>query len=148
MIALLMPILAKIFGGGLTAFVQAWTTYKTSKLTIEKDGFVAASANDAAITQAVINAEVQNNALKVQVYGQPLNRLIMFVAGFPPALHFGLVFLDTILAAKIFYGHAVLGVPKLPAPYDLYQTTIVFSFFLVQGVHLGSSNVSAWLGKK
>jgi hypothetical protein len=71
----------------------------------------------------------------------------MWVAGFPAALHFGLVFIDTVLAAKVFYGAAILGVPKLPAPYDKYEWAIVTSLFLVQGVHLGTSNVSAWLSK-
>ena len=113
---------------------------------LEEAGFSAGATADAAIMQTALATEQQNNALKIQVYGHLINRVVMWIAGFPVALHFGLVFVDTIMAAKFAFGAAILGVPKLPAPYDAYEWAIVTSFFLVQGIHLGTSNVSAWLG--
>jgi hypothetical protein len=148
MLALIVPILNALLGSLITPFVTAWVAYKKDKLMIEQAGYAAGAAADVAIMQTALTMEAQNNALKVQVHGHFINRTIMWVAGFPAALHFGLVFVDTIIAAKLFCGSAILGVPKLPAPYDTYEWAIVTSFFLVQGVHLGTSNVSAWLGRK
>jgi len=148
MLALVVPILNALLGSVITPFVSAWVAYKKDKLTTQQAGFAAAAAADAATMQAALSMEVQNNALKVQVYGHLINRVVMWVAGFPAALHFGLVFIDTILAAKFCYGAAVLGAPKLPAPYNAYEWAIVTGFFLVQGVHLGTSNVSVWLGRR
>jgi hypothetical protein len=70
------------------------------------------------------------------------------IAGLPPAVHFGLVYIDTILASKAFLGGAFFGVPKLPAPYDTFEWAVVSSFFLVHAVNLGKSNVASWLGSR
>lgn len=148
MLAAIIPVLNYLFGSIIKPFVAAWSDYERTKLTTNEAGFAAGAAADAAIMQAAISAQVQNNALKVQVYGHWINRVVMWVAGFPAALHFGLVFIDTIFAAHVLWGRSLLGVPKLPPPYDAYEWAIVTSFFLVQGVHLGTSNVQAWLGKK
>lgn len=148
MFALVIPVLNALLGSVITPFVNAWLAYKKDKLATEEAGFAAGAAADAATMQTALAMEVRNNALKVQVYGHFINRVVMWIAGFPVALHFGLVFVDTIMAAKAFYGAPVFGVPKLPAPYDAYEWAVVTSFFLVQGVHLGTSNVSAWLGRK
>lgn len=146
MLSVAVPILNYLFGSIIKPFVAAWTDYERTRLTTGEAGFAAGAAADAAIMQTALTTEQQNNALKIQVYGHWINRAVMWVAGFPAALHFGLVFIDTILASKAFYGAAILGVPKLPAPYDAYEWAIVTSFFLVQGIHFGTSNVSAWLG--
>lgn len=148
MIALFLPFLNAVFGGFIKPFIAAWTNYERVRLTTREQGFEAGVKGDVAVMQAALTNDLQLNALKVQVYGQPINRWIMLIAGLPPALHFGLVFIDTILASKALFGAPILGVPKLPTPYDAYQTTIVFSFFIVQSVHLGTRNVSAWLEKK
>ncbi|MGH8515388.1 MAG: hypothetical protein ACREV8_15895 [Gammaproteobacteria bacterium] len=87
-------------------------------------------------------------AMKVQLYGTPAFRIITLVAGLPPAIHFGLVYVDTILASKAFLAAPYFGVPKLPAPYDTFEWAVVSSFFLVQAVNLGKSNVASWLGRK
>jgi hypothetical protein len=148
MIAMFLPFLKAVFGGLIRPFIAAWTDYERTRLATRVQGFEAGVRGDAAVMQAALANDLQMNALKVQVYGQPINRLIMLIAGLPPALHFGLVFIDTILASKAICGAPLLGVPKVPSPYDAYQTTIVFSFFLVQSVQLGKSNVSAWLERK
>jgi hypothetical protein len=144
MLALLLPILDKLLGSIITPLANAWVSYQTSR----EAGFAAGAAADSAIAAARMQSEVQNNALKVQLYGTPIYRLITFIAGLPPALHFGAVFIDTLLASSMLYGHAVIGVQKLPAPYDVFEWAIVSSFFLVHAINVGTSNVAAWLGKK
>lgn len=147
MLASVFSLMNALLGGLIDPLVNAWVAYKKDKLTVEEAGFEAAAKSDATVMQAALASQARNNALKIQVYGHFINRAVMWVAGFPAALHFGLVFIDTMLAAKVLCGAAVLGVPKLPAPYDGYEWAIVTSFFLVQGVHLGTSNVAAWLSK-
>ncbi len=146
--AALLPILNYLLGAIIKPFVAAWADYEKTKLATQEAGFSAAAAANSTILRTALKTDVENNALKVQVYGHWINRVVLWVAGFPAALHFGLVFVDTILASKFAYGAAVLGVPKLPAPYDTYEWAIVTSFFLVHGVQLGTSNVSAWLDRK
>jgi hypothetical protein len=86
--------------------------------------------------------------MKVEVYGTLSYRVITLVAGLPPAFHFGLVYIDTILASKAFLGAAYFGVPKLPAPYDTFEWAVVSSFFLVHALGPRASNVTQWLNKK
>ena len=78
--------------------------------------------------QAALTADVQLRRMKVQLYGTRDLRVITLVAGLPPAVHFGLVYIDTILASKAFLGAAYFGVPKLPAPYDTFEWAVVSSF--------------------
>ncbi|MCI0600443.1 MAG: hypothetical protein L0Y60_13140 [Beijerinckiaceae bacterium] len=147
MLALIIPALNALFGSLINPFVQSWIKYKQDKLVIEERGFEAAAKSDQAVMEAVIDSNVRMAALKVQVYGTPINRFIVLIAGVPAALHFGLVFIDTILASEFAFGAAVMGVPKLPAPYDTFEWAIVSSFFLVHAVNLGKSNVSEWLDR-
>ena len=107
MIAFILPILNAVFGGVITPFVNAWVNYKKSTLVVEEKGFEAGAVADATVMAAALSADVQLNALKIQVYGQPINRLIMFIAGVPPAVHFGMVFVDTILASKLFLARLI-----------------------------------------
>lgn len=144
----MLSLIMAVFNGLLTPLVKAWTNYQVSLMKTNEAGFAAGAAADVAITQAMLTANVQNNALKVSVYGTAINRFCMWIAGFPACLHFGLVFIDTILASHFLCGKAVLGIPKLPSPYDTFEWAVVSSFFLVQAVHLGTSNVSQWLAKK
>lgn len=147
MLALIIPALNTVVGGIIRPFIVAWTDYERTKLTTNEVGFEAASKSDASVMISAIAADVQLSALKIQVYGHGINRAVMWIAGLPAALHFGFVFIDTILASKFAYGVAVLGVPKLPSPYDTYEWAIVTSFFLVHGVQLGKGNVSEWLDR-
>jgi len=80
--------------------------------------------------------------------GASTSRVIQLVAGLPPAVHFGLVYIDTILASKAFLGAAYFGVPKLPTPYDTFEWAVVSSFFLVHALARRASNVTQWLNKK
>lgn len=149
MIAILLPILNALLGGVLKPFVAHWADFERARLVAGEKGFEAAAASDSAVMQQALKADIELNALKMQIYGRPINRVIMIVAGIPPAVHFGLVFVDTVLASKFLFGSpGPLGVPKLPAPYDAFEWAIVSSFFLVHAVTLGKSNVSAWLGRK
>ena len=146
--ALLLPILNYLFGGVIQGFLTQWLNYKTSLATSQEAGFAAATISDAQNLQVVANAEIANNALKVALYGTPTYRFVTLIAGIPVAVHFGLIFLDTILASKFLLGTAVLGVPNPPGNYPLYEWLIISSFFLIHAVNLGTSNVSQWLGKK
>jgi hypothetical protein len=98
MLALIIPILNAVLGGIIKPFVAAWTDYERTKLTTGEAGFEAAAKSDAAIMQAALAADVQLSALKVQVYGTLSYRVITLIAGLPPAVHFGLVYIDTILS--------------------------------------------------
>ena len=148
MLAIIIPILNSVLGGIIKPFVAAWTDYERTKLTTGEAGFEKAAAADAQIMQASLVSDVQLAAMKVKVYGTLSYRVITLVAGLPPAVHFGLVYIDTILASKAFLGAAYFGVPKLPTPYDTFEWAVVSSFFLVHALGPRASNVSAWLGKK
>ena len=148
MLALIIPILNSVLGGIIKPFVAAWTDYERTKLTTGEAGFEAAAKSDAAVMQAALVSDAQYAATKVQLYGTRTYRIITLVAGLPPAVHFGLVYIDTILASKAFLGAAYFGVPKLPAPYDTFEWAVVSSFFLVHAVNLGKANVASWLGRK
>jgi hypothetical protein len=142
-----MPLINTLFGGLLLPFFQAWTKYRTDVATSKEAGFEAAAKADQANLQTIANAEIANNALKVQLYGTPTYRIITLVVGLPVAAHFGLVFLDTILASKFLYGTSVLGVPDPPGNYPVYEWAIIASFFLVHAVNVGTSNVNKWMAK-
>ncbi|MGI0017002.1 MAG: hypothetical protein ACREBU_26565 [Nitrososphaera sp.] len=148
MLAILIPVLNSVLGGVIKPFVSAWTDYERAKLTTGVAGFEKAAEADAKIMQAALVSDVQLAALKVQVYGTTTYRIITLIAGLPPAVHFGLVFIDTILASKAFLGEPYFGVPKLPSPYDTFEWAVVSSFFLVHAFSAGKSNVAAWLGRK
>jgi hypothetical protein len=148
MLAILLPLLNGLLGSVIRPFVAAWTDYERTKLTTGEAGFEKAAAADAAVMTAAMQADVQMAQMKVALYGTPTYRIITLIAGLPPAIHFGLIYIDTILASKAFLGAAYFGVPKLPAPYDTFEWAIVSSFFLVHLVTVGKSNVAQWLGKK
>jgi len=148
MLALIIPILNSLLGGLIKPFVAAWTDYERIKMTTGEAGFEKAAAADAVVMTEAMKADVQMASLKVQLYGTPTYRIITLIAGIPPSVHFGLVYIDTILASQFLAGHAVLGIPKLPTPYDTFEWAIVSSFFLVHLVNVGKSNVAAWLERK
>jgi hypothetical protein len=148
MLTLIIPILNALLGGIIKPFVAAWADYERTKLTTGEQGFEKAAAADAQVMQAALVSDTQLAAMKVQLYGTRTYRIISVIAGLPPAVHFGLVYVDTILASKAFLGEVYFGVPKLPAPYDTFEWAVVSSFFLVHAVNVGKSNVSQWLTKK
>ena len=148
MFMILLPLLDKLLGSIITPFVNAWVGYKTTQMQTGEAGFEKAAAADAVVMTAAMQADVQMAQMKVALYGSLTYRIVTLVAGLPPAVHFGLVYIDTILASKAFLGAAYFGVPKLPAPYDSFEWAIVSSFFLVHMVTTGKSNVAQWLGRK
>lgn len=148
MFAILLPLIDKLLGSIITPFVNAWVSYKTTQMQTGESGFEKAAAADSVVMTAAMQADVQMAQMKVSLYGTTTYRIITLVAGLPPAIHFGLVYIDTILASKAFLGAAYFGVPKLPAPYDTFEWAVVSSFFLVHAVNVGSSNVKQWLARK
>lgn len=147
MLTFIIPILNVVLGGIIKPFVAAWTQYESTKIKTGEAGFEKAAAADAQIMQAALVSDVQLNAMKISVYGTRTYRIITLVAGLPPAIHFGLIYVDTILASKAFLGVSYFGVPKLPMPYDTFEWAIVSSFFLVHAFSIGRSNVASWLSK-
>ena len=147
MLGALMPFLNAVFGGLLLPLFKEWTAYRTSIATSQEAGFAEAAKADSANLKTIAEAESADNALKVQLYGTPTYRFVTMIVGIPVAIHFGLVFLDTILASSFLAGRPVLGVPNPPGEYPLYEWAIIASFFIVHAVNLGTSNVSQWLKK-
>lgn len=141
----LMPIINWLFGGVIQSFFTKWLDYRTTLATSREAGFKEAVQADRDNLMTVASAEVQIDAMKVQVYGSLTYRIITLLVGIPVGLHFALVFVDTIFASKFLYGRSVLGVPNPPDPYPLYEWAIIASFFLVHTVSVGTSNVSKWL---
>lgn len=86
--------------------------------------------------------------MKVQVYGSTTYRIVTLLVGIPVAIHFSLVFIDTIVASDLVLGHSVIHMPNPPAPYDGYEWLIIASFFLVHSVHVGTGNLKQWLQSK
>jgi hypothetical protein len=143
--ALLMPLINWLFGGVLQSLLKSWLDYKASTTATKETGFAAAVAADQANLATVAAAEIQIDAMKVQVYGTPTYRIITLLVGVPVALHFSLIFVDTILASQFLYGRPILGVPNPPGQYPTFEWAIIASFFLVHAVNAGTSNVSRWL---
>ena len=141
----LMPILNWLFGGVLQSFFTKWLNYKTALATSKEAGAVVAMQEDTKAFVSMATSEVQIDALKTQVYGSFTYRLITLLVGVPVALHFSLIFIDTIFASKFMYGHTVLGVPNAPDPYPSYEWLIIASFFLIHGVNQGTANLTKWL---
>ncbi len=148
MLALIVPILDSILGSFILPFFKAWTDYKTTQLKTTESGFEAGASADSANLAIIEKAQAETNALKIQTFGLPVVRFMMWTAGGASSIYFASVILDTILASHALFGHAVLGVPKLPPPFDSQVWMIVQSVFLIQAVHVGTNNVAAWLGRK
>jgi hypothetical protein len=117
--------------------------WQVKKANVELDGFKTGAEVDLAAFQAHLAAQVEINRMKVAQNAWWGAKLIILIAGIPASLHFGAVFLDTIIPP---FGS--WGIPRLPAPYDVYQWAIVQSFFLVMPVQTLASAVSQWLGRK
>ena len=141
----LMPIINALFGGALQSLLKSWLDYKASTAATKEAGFALAVAADQANLAAVASAEIQIDAMKVQVYGTPTYRIVTLLVGVPVAIHFSLVFIDTILASGFLFGRPLLGVPNPPGEYPTFEWAIVASFFLVHAVGVGTSNVARWM---
>jgi hypothetical protein len=68
--------------------------------------------------------------VRIATAGDPVTRLLVAVAGLPPALHFGAVCLDSALP-DLFPGWTVAA---LPAPMDEWQGAIILSLFGLAGI--------------
>jgi hypothetical protein len=79
---------------------------------------------------------VELTALKVQVYGTLSYRVITLVARLPPAVHFGLVYIDTILASK--QDGALFGSGCIAAPLSAGRRWVL-PVFLCAGVIIATT---------
>ena len=112
-----MPIIHFLFGGVIQGFFRQWLDYKAAVAGSNEAGAVEGMHVDQQAHATDAWTEVGVDALKVAVYGTFTYRLITLMVGIPVATHFSLVFLDTILASKMLFGHSVIGIPNPPKPY-------------------------------
>jgi hypothetical protein len=129
--------------GLLPGLASSIFDYFKAKGDRELEGFKTASGVDLAAFQAYMNAQVEINRMKQAQNAWWGAKLIILVAGIPASAHFAAVFLDTVIPP---FGS--WGVPKLPAPYDVYQWAIVQSFFIIMPVQTGINAVSQWLNRR
>jgi hypothetical protein len=146
-----MGWLANLVGSGIvSAFGNAILTpvlnHLGKKSDNELEGFKSGNAADIAQSKALLEAHLENNRMKAAQNAWWGARMIVLTAGWPAALQMAAVFLDSMP----FYSHAVgqWGIPKPPAPYDVYQQTIVLSFFLVVPVATITNAAAAWLTRR
>lgn len=120
--------------------------WSSKKIDANLDGFKTATGVDLAAFQAWLTASVEVNRMKLAQNAWWGAKLIILTAGFPAALHFGAVMLDSIPFP--FHKVGSWGIPKLPSPYDGYQWSIVQSFFLVMPAMTLINAVSQWLNRR
>ena len=117
--------------------------YQVKKATTEAEAFKSAGGLDLEAFKAHLQANLDNNRLKLAQNSWWGAKLIILLVGIPAALHWAAIFLDTIIPP---FGS--WGIPKLPAPYDTYQWVIVQSFFLVVPVQTGVNAMAQWLNRR
>lgn len=128
----------------------------------QSDNAVEGKKIDAQVAMEQIKAEMaarQNTAeVRLATAGFPEQRLLAFLAGVIPVLHFVLIGVGTFLVSPFDWDNGckcyVNGtgwlewtrhLPNLPAPWDGYEGPILLSFFgLVGAVSLGKMAVGAW----
>ena len=143
----ILPVLHFFFGGVIQSLFRMWLNYKATIATSNEAGAVEGMHVDQQENATSAWSEVGVDALKIAVYGTFTYRLITLMVGIPVATHFSLVFVDTILASKLMFGHSVIGIPNPPKPYPEFEWYIIASFFLVHTVGQGMSNLTKWLGR-
>lgn len=156
MIGLGLKLLGFLSGGTFNKLLEAVLGYMAKKGDRELEGFKTAAGIDLEATKAYLNAQIENNRLKLAQQSWWGAKLIILIAGVTSALHFGLIMLDSSCPAtwgwNIVNGKARggcgFGFTALPAPYDTYQWAIVQSFFLVMPTMTVANAVATWLGRK
>jgi hypothetical protein len=139
----MLKILGWLTGGGVTGILNAVLGHIQKAADVELSAFNTGTAADTARQVAYLNFMLENNRLKLAQQGWWGARCIILLAGIPASAHFAAVFLDTLIPP---FGS--WGIPKLPAPYDMYQWAIVQSFFLVMPAMPIASAFAGWLARK
>jgi len=108
---------------------------------VKLDGFRNATGVDLDAYKAALDAQIETSRIRAAANSWIGARVIIMVAGLPAAVHFAAVMLDSTFR----FGW---GIPKVPAPYDSYEWTIVQSFFVVAPAMPLVSATAAWLSRK
>ena len=142
MSSIISGLLGGIGSGILAPILGYFTTARNDDLA----GFQSGVTADKDVAIATINARIQIAQLQASTnlwWGARL--IILFVAGCCAA-HFGAVMLDT----TPLFGHIVgsWSVPKLPAPYDQYESEILLSFFVLTPTAPLLNAAASWLHRK
>lgn len=139
---------------GIPGLAKAFLDWQVKKANVELDGFKTGASVDREAFRDYLNAQIENNRLKLAQNAWWGAKVIILLAGVPAALHFALVMLDSSCPATWGWnpakgkGGCGFGFTALPAPYDTYQWAIVQSFFLVMPVQTLASATSQWLNRK
>jgi hypothetical protein len=121
-------------------FLTPLFSFLTAKQNVTLAGAQTAMTTDAAINQAVLNAQIQADQIKVANNNWIGPKIIGGTAGELSALYYGSIVLDSMF-------HFGWDIAKLPSPWDQYAWIILSSFIIVSPVAPVLSATSAWLGR-
>lgn len=136
MIALLGLILPTL-GSLLTPLF----TYLGLKQNVALAGAQASMTADAAMNQALLNAQIQADQIKATSINWIGAKIIAGTAGEFSALYYCSIVLDSMF-------HFGWDIARLPTPWDQYAWLILSSFLIVSPVAPVLTATSAWLGRR
>lgn len=102
--------------------------------------FEAKDDNQKQIILATLAKTQEDNKLRAAL--TPQFQWVIYGFAVPCMIHFGLIMIDSSLP-----GDWHMGIPKVPAPYDTYESQIILSFFILQPVNTVAKGVLSWLHK-
>jgi len=122
---MIAALLSWLVGGGATKILDRLAAAHAAKLAAQNDAERIAAEVQIAGIEAEMDAQRQIAATRAATSGQWEMRLLVLVAGLPPAAHFGAVCLDSALPG-LFPGWVVHA---LPAPMADWQGSIILGLF-------------------
>jgi hypothetical protein len=125
----------------LGSFFTPLFNYLGKKQDVTLTGAQSAMGADVAISQAVLNAQIQADQIRAANNNWIGPKIIACTAGELSVLYYGSIVLDSMF-------HLDWDVAKLPSPWDQYAWIILSSFIIVSPVAPVLSATSAWLGRR
>ncbi len=129
--SLALRVLGLFGGGALEALLLRLADYFRQKAGDDLARYQSGVAADTQIAIARVNAELEARKAQAQLLqadrGWWVTAWIRPLLVYPCAVHFAAIVLDSTLPP---YGS--WGIPRLPAPYDLYEQSIILSFFIAR----------------
>jgi hypothetical protein len=122
-------------------FLTPLFNYLGKKQDVTLAGAQSAIGADAAMNQAILNAQVQAEQIKATQNAWIGPKIIACTAGELSLIYYGSIVLDSMFK----FGWEI---DKLPAPWDQYSWVILSSFIVVSPVAPVLSATSAWLGRR
>jgi hypothetical protein len=132
-LGLILPVLG--------SFLTPLLNYFGKKQDVTLAGAQSAMTTDAAINQAVLNAQIQADQIKAANNNWIGPKIIACTAGELSVLYYGAIILDSMF-------HFGWNIAKLPAPWDGYAWVILSSFIIVAPTAPALSATMAWLTKR